>query len=34
MLGIVATLRVKPGMEAEFETLARLKEPWLVLLTR
>ena len=22
MLGIVATLRVKPGMEAEFETLA------------
>jgi quinol monooxygenase YgiN len=23
MLGIVATLRVKPGMEQEFETLAR-----------
>jgi hypothetical protein len=23
MLGIVATLKVKPGMEQEFETLAR-----------
>ena len=23
MLGIVATLKVKPGMEAEFEALAR-----------
>ena len=23
MLGIVATLKVKPGMEKEFETLAR-----------